>query len=77
MILENRRAALSDADLAGAFDCRWEMAQAVVDPPAKSGNPLQPVRRVQGAEQGAADESRLEKARPFAREVVEGFRGNA
>jgi len=70
--LENCRAVLADTDLVGMFDCQGEMADAIMEILSKSDNP----RHRQFAEyapqtKGQPDESRLEKARAFAREVME------
>lgn len=70
--LENCQASLVDVDLVGMFNCQGEMAEAVMQFLSKSENP----RHRQFAEyapqtKGQPDESRLEKARAFAREVME------
>ncbi len=70
--LENCRASLVDVDLVGMFNCQGEMAEAIMEFLSKSENP----RHRQFAEyapqtKGQPDESRLEKARAFAREVME------
>jgi flavodoxin len=70
--LENCKACLCEADLVGMFDCQGELAQSIIELLAKSDNP----RHRQFAEygpqtKGQPDESRLEKARAFARQVVQ------
>lgn len=69
--LEKCRVFLAETDLVGLFDCQGELAQAVIDILAKSDNP----RYREFAEygpltKGQPDESRLEKARAFARQVM-------
>ncbi len=69
--LETCEASLADADLVGMFNCQGEMSQAIMEFLSKSENP----RHRQFAEyapqtKGQPDESRLEKARAFAREVM-------
>ncbi|MBC7248000.1 MAG: flavodoxin [Actinobacteria bacterium] len=70
--LENCKASLAEVDLLGMFDCQGEMAQAVIDFLAKSDNPRHQQFAQYGPQtKGQPDESRLEKARAFAREVME------
>ena len=70
--LESCKVAVADADLVGMFDCQGEMAQAIVDFLAKSDNPRHQEAAARAPEtNGQPDESRLEKARAFAREVME------
>lgn len=69
--LEKCRAAVSHADLVGMFDCQGELSQAVIDILAKSDNPRHREFATYGPQtKGQPDDSRLEKARVFAREVV-------
>lgn len=70
--LENCRAAISEADLVGMFDCQGELAQAIIDMLAKSENPKHREFAEYGPQtKGQPDDSRLEKARAFARQVME------
>lgn len=70
--LENCLASLSGADLIGMFDCQGELAQAVIDILAKSDNPQHRQFAEYGPQiRGQPDASRLEKARAFARRVME------
>jgi flavodoxin len=70
--LESCRVAVTGADLVGMFDCQGEMAQAIVDFLAKSDNPRHQEAAARAPETaGQPDGPRLEKARAFAREVME------
>ena len=70
--LASCKVAVTDAELVGVFDCQGEMAQTIVDFLAKSDNQRHQEAAARAPEtRGQPDESRLEKARAFAREVME------
>lgn len=70
--LENCKASLAEVDMLGMFECQGEMAQAIIDFLAKSDNPRHQQFAQYGPQtKGQPDESRLEKARAFAREVMD------
>ena len=70
--LDNCRVAVADADLVGMFDCQGEAAQAIIDFLAASDNPRhRAFAELAPRTKGQPDGSRLEKARAFAREVME------
>ncbi len=74
--LEKCKAAVSHADLVGMFDCQGELSQAVIDILAKSDNPKYREFAAYGPQtKGQPDDSRLEKARVFARDVVNKLKG--
>jgi flavodoxin len=65
------REAASQAMVMGIFSCRGELAQTVKEAMLKSGNP-QLVAWANGDDsQGQPDETQLERARGFAREIIE------
>ncbi len=75
--LENCRASLNEADLVGMFDCQGELAQAIIDMLSKSENPEHRQFAEYGPQtKGQPDDSRLEKARAFARRVMEECAGS-
>jgi flavodoxin len=69
--LEKCRAPAAEANIVGMFDCQGEMSQAIADALAKSGNP-QAVEWAKGRDEtvGQPDESRVARARAFAREIM-------
>lgn len=67
------REAATGADLLGLFDCQGEVDQAIIDFLLKADDPKLRVFGEAGASgegKGQPDESRIERAREFAREVV-------
>ncbi len=70
--LENCRCSLNDVQLVGMFDCQGELAQAVIDLLARSDNPKHRQFAEYGPQtKGQPDDTRLERAREFARRVME------
>jgi flavodoxin len=69
--LDNCKKAASGAEIVGMFDCQGELAQNVMDFLSKSDDPKMRSFGERGAEtKGQPDESRLDKARAFARDVI-------
>jgi flavodoxin len=69
--LQKCRAPAAEANIMGMFDCQGEMSQAVADSLINSGVP-QLVAWGKGRVEtvGQPDESRLERARAFCREIM-------
>lgn len=66
------RDAAAGADLVGMFDCQGELAQGIADALLKSDSEMMRSFGERRPEtMGQPDESRLEKARAFAREMAE------
>jgi hypothetical protein len=66
------RQAASDADIVGVFNCQGELAEPVMGAMARSLNPQLRLLAARGHEtRGQPDAGRLEKARTFARTIVE------
>ncbi len=74
--LDKSRETASGGELVGLFDCQGEVAQEIIDFLLKSDDPK---FRKYGEEapsaKGQPDETRLEQAREFAREVIEKCQG--
>lgn len=71
-LLEACRAAAASAELVGFFDCQGELDDNVRDFLLKSDSPKhQEFGKMAHLTKGQPDETRLEKARAFAREVIE------
>lgn len=69
--LDSCREAASGAEMLGIFHCQGEVAQVVIDFLLKSDNPEMRAFGEKGpSTKGQPDESRLEKARAFAREII-------
>ena len=63
--------AAASADLVGFFDCQGELSEAIADALMKSDNPMMQSFGERRPETiGQPDESRLQRARDFAREVA-------
>ena len=70
--LEKSRKAATGAEIVGMFNCQGELAQHVMDMLMKSDDPTMRSFGEQGPQtKGQPDESRLEKARSFAREIID------
>ncbi|MHB8896575.1 MAG: flavodoxin family protein [Candidatus Geothermincolia bacterium] len=70
------REAASGADLVGFFDCQGELAPAVAEMLLKSDDPkLRGFGEQAGSTVGQPDESRLQRAREFAKKVLEDLHG--
>ncbi len=70
--LNKCRAAVEGAELVGMFDCQGELSETIAGFLLKSDNPmLRSFGERRGATLGQLDESRLERARAFAREITE------
>jgi flavodoxin len=69
--LEKCKCPAAKANIVGMFDCQGEMSQEIADAMTKSGVPqLVEWAKGRGATLGQPDESRVERARAFAREVM-------
>ncbi len=69
--LDKCKEAAASAELVGFFDCQGELSEAIANALMKSDNPMMKSfgeRRLETL--GQPDESRLQRARDFAREVV-------
>jgi len=72
--MEKARQAASGADVVGVFNCQGEVDPAVVDFLLKSEDPkLREFGKAAPLTKGQPDESRLEKARSFARKIIDKF----
>ncbi len=70
-ILDRCREAAAGSELVGLFDCQGELADAIIDFLKKSDNPRHQAFAEYGPQtKGQPDQSRLEKARNFARQVM-------
>ncbi|MDY6794401.1 MAG: flavodoxin family protein [Actinomycetota bacterium] len=70
--LNNCRKAASDAELVGMFDCQGELDQNTADFLLKSDNPMfQEFGARRPDTLGQPDESRLARAREYAREIMD------
>jgi flavodoxin len=70
--LEKCEQAAAGAELVGTFNCQGELAQSIADLLAASDDPqLREFAEARSETVGQPDETRLEKARAFAREMVE------
>jgi len=64
--------AAAEADLVGMFNCQGELAQSIADLLAGSDDPqIRAFSESQSETVGQPDESRLEKARAFARKIMD------
>jgi flavodoxin len=64
------RQTAADANLLGTFDCQGELAQPVIDMLLKAEDPQMKAFGEMGpSTKGQPDESRLQKAREFARDI--------
>lgn len=64
--------AAAGADIVGVFDCQGELAQPVMDALLKSDNPqMRAFGEMGPMTKGQPDSSRVEKARAFAKEIME------
>jgi flavodoxin len=64
------RQTAADANLLGTFDCQGELAQPVIDMLLKAEDPQMKAFGEMGpSTKGQPDESRLQKARQFARDI--------
>lgn len=71
-MLERCKEAAAEADLIGCFDCQGELAQEIIDFLLKSEDPKRRAFGEYGPRtKGQPDATRLERARAFAREIVE------
>jgi flavodoxin len=75
--LDGCREAAAASELAGCFDCQCELAAPVKQYMLASGVPELRAWAERDDSQGQPDEGRLERARAFARQVVEGLRPEA
>jgi flavodoxin len=68
--------AAADADLVGVFNCRGELAESIAELLAQSDDPqMRAFADGRSETLGQPDEARLEKARAFAREIIEKLKG--
>jgi flavodoxin len=68
--------AAADADLVGLFNCQGELAQSIADLLAGSEDPqIRAFSEGQPETVGQPDESRIEKARAFARKIMDEVTG--
>lgn len=73
--LDKFTAAASGADVIDMFNCQGELAQYVVDALLKSDNPRHhDYAKAAPTTKGQPDTSRVERARVFAREVLEKYK---
>ena len=69
--LEMSRKAAAGAELAGMFDCQGELAQEIADMLLKSDDPnMQEFGKIAPATKGQPDDSCVEDAKAFAREMM-------
>jgi flavodoxin len=74
--LDKCRDAAAGCELVGLFDCRGELSQQIADVLVKSDNPMmQEFGRRRPDTVGYPDESCLEQARQFARDMLAGLEG--
>lgn len=74
--LKASRDAASKADIVNMFDCQGELAQPVIDMLLGSDDPnMRAFGELGPATKGQPDETRLERARAFARETMEKLKG--
>jgi flavodoxin len=70
------KAAAADTKLVGVFNCQGELAQAIADLLANAEDPqIRAFSEGRSETVGQPDETRLEKARGFAREIMEKVKG--
>lgn len=70
--LNTSREAASKAEIVDMFDCQGELAQPVIDMLLKSDDPnMRAFGELGPTTKGQPDETRLERARAFARETME------
>jgi len=68
--------AAADADLVGVFNCQGELAESIATLLANSDDPqIRAFSEGRSETVGQPDETRLEKARAFARETIEKVKG--
>jgi flavodoxin len=68
--------AAADTDLVGVFHCQGELAESIADLLAKSDDPqIRAFADGRSETLGQPDETRLERARAFAREILEKVKG--
>jgi flavodoxin len=68
--------AASQADVVNMFDCQGELAEAIMDMLLKSDDPnIRAFGELGPMTKGQPDETRLERARAFARETMEKVKG--
>ncbi len=69
--LDRCREAAASAELVGFFDCQGELSEAIANALLKSDNPMMKSFGERRSETlGQPDETRLQRARDFAREVM-------
>ncbi len=69
--LDKCKAAAASAELVGFFDCQGELSQAIADALLKSDNPMMQSFGERRPETiGQPDDTRLQRARDFAKEIV-------
>ncbi len=74
--LKTSQEAASKADIVNMFDCQGELAQPVIDMLLGSDDPnMRAFGELGPATKGQPDETRLERARAFARETMEKVKG--
>jgi flavodoxin len=74
--LKTSREAASNADIVDMFDCQGELAQSVIDMLLGSDDPnMRAFGELGPATKGQPDETRLERARAFARETMGKLKG--
>ena len=74
--LETSREAASEADIVTMFDCQGELAQPVIDMLLSSDDPnMRAFGELGPATKGQPDETRLERAKVFARETMVKVKG--
>lgn len=74
--LDKCRAAAASADLVGFFDCQGELSEAIAAALLKSDDPmLRSFGERRPETIGQPDETRLQRARVFAREVMDRIEG--
>ena len=70
------REAAADTDLVGVFNCQGELAESIADLLANNEDPqIRAFAEGRSQTVGQPDEARLEKARAFAREIMEQVEG--
>ena len=70
------KAVAADAELVGTFNCQGELSQQVADLLAGSDDPgMRAFAEGRSETLGQPDEARLQKARAFAREIIETVKG--
>ena len=74
--LQTSREAASKADIVSMFDCQGELAQPVIDMLLSSDDPnMRAFGELGPATKGQPDETRLERAKVFARETMVKVKG--